>query len=72
MNHGQQTPGLQLQLDNNNPSLNNPDTRYRHRFFYQVGYEIMYASKGCFKSEETGGFYLSKINIPNHYPEQKI
>ena len=24
MNHGQQTPGLQLQLDNNNPSLNNP------------------------------------------------
>jgi hypothetical protein len=28
--------------------------------------------KGCFKSEETGGFYLSKINIPNHYPEQKI
>jgi hypothetical protein len=37
MNHGQQTPGLQLQLDNNNPSLNNPDTRYRHRFFYQVG-----------------------------------
>ena len=28
-------------------------------------------NKGGFKSEDTGEFFLSKINIPNHYPEQK-
>ena len=29
-------------------------------------------SKGGFKSEDTGKIYVSNINIPNHYPEQKI
>ena len=30
------------------------------------------ATKGGFKSEDTGKFYVSNIAIPNHYPEQKI
>ena len=28
--------------------------------------------KGGFKSEDTEDFFVAKINIPNHYPEQKI
>ena len=28
--------------------------------------------KGGFKSEDTKEFFVAKINIPNHYPEQKI
>ena len=28
--------------------------------------------KGGFKSEDTEEFFRCKINIPNHYPEQKI
>ena len=29
-------------------------------------------AKGGFKSEDTEEFFFAKINIPNHYPEQKI
>ena len=29
-------------------------------------------AKGGFMSKDTGGFYIAKINIQNHYPEQKI
>ena len=32
----------------------------------------MAITKGGFKSEVTGDFLQSNINIPNHYPEQKI
>ena len=28
--------------------------------------------KGGFKSEEVKNFLIANINIPNHYPEQKI
>ena len=28
--------------------------------------------KGGFKSEDTEKIFIAKINIPNHYPEQKI
>ena len=29
-------------------------------------------AKGGFKSEDRETFYVTNINIPNHYPEQKI
>ena len=29
-------------------------------------------TKAGFKSEETGEFFVAKINIVNHYPEQII
>ena len=28
--------------------------------------------KGDFKSEDMENFYVSNIDIPNHYPEQKL
>ena len=30
------------------------------------------STKGGFKTEDTGNFYASTINIPNYYHEQKI
>ena len=33
---------------------------------------IQYHPKGGLKSEDTEEFFIAKINIPNHYPEQKI
>ena len=31
-----------------------------------------FIGKGGFKSEETGEFFVARMNIPNHYPEKKI
>ena len=34
--------------------------------------DIQYYTKGGFKSEDTEEFFHFQIDIPNHYPEQKI
>ena len=39
---------------------------------YQEKMSIQARFKGGLKSEDMGEFLLLQINIPNHYPEQKI
>ena len=48
------------------PTINSPE-----RYFKKM-LEKFSNTKDGFKSEDTEEFFVAKINIPNHYPEQKI